>query len=200
MQKTCEICGKNFNVRGARKHTARFCSIRCKAEYQHLHVYGENHPRWTEAPRVKTCEYCGQDFLPGKTEAISTFSGRKFCSQFCGWLGQIYLSGPNHPNWTGGPIRRGYKHDRWAQNVIRRDKATCQMCGVTGVTMHAHHIKPYLHYEDLRYVMSNGTTLCSSCHWGLHSATIANGVNSVDIPSGQRRASKEDCERLPRRV
>jgi hypothetical protein len=175
---TCIICNQVFDARGERKHTAKFCSIKCKAEYQHLYIHGKNHPRWTDAIRVKNCGYCGQEFRQGKTEAISSFVERKFCSHFCGWLGQTYLSGVKHPNWTGGSVKRGYKHDRWAQNVIRRDKGICSKCGVSGITMHAHHIKPYLSYESLRYVLSNGITLCAPCHWELHSATIANGKNS----------------------
>lgn len=200
MTLNCIICNAQFKARGQRKTTAKFCSIGCKAQHQHLYVNGKNHPRWQDVPRVRTCDYCGQEYSQRTTEAISSFRKRKFCSLFCGWLGETYNSGENHPNWTGGPVRRGYKHDRWAQNVIRRDSGVCQICGVSGVTMHAHHIKPYLHYEDLRHVISNGITLCATCHWGLHSATIANGVNSADIPSGQCRASRRDCERLSGRV
>ena len=181
MKTTCVICNTEFNVLPYRKDTAKFCSIHCKAEYQRLYVHGENHPRWTQAERVKTCEYCGQEFTQRPTEAISSFTNRRFCCHECGWIGQTYYSGENHSNWTGGKRQRNYQHVRWADSVIRRDKATCHKCGITGVEMHAHHLLSYIDHEDLRYDMDNGITLCCECHWNEHSATIENGVNSGNI-------------------
>lgn len=184
MKLNCIICNQEFDARGERKHTAKFCSINCKAEYQHRYIHGENHPRWTDAPRVKNCSYCGQEYYQRKTEAISSFTNRKFCSHYCGWIGEKYNSGENHPNWTGGKVRRDYRHDRWSRNVINRDNKTCMNCGIAGVIMHAHHIKSYLKHEALRYDLKNGITLCANCHRGLHSAIIANGKNSGDhLPS-----------------
>ncbi len=177
----CQICNKEFHVIPARKETAKFCSRGCKAEYQHRNIKGENHPRWTGGTRIKQCAQCGKEFTPGQTEAISSFRARKFCSHSCGWIGQIYNAGADHPNWTGGKKKRGFRHDVWAQQVITRDKGICQKCGVTGVEMHAHHIKSFIDNEDLRYDLDNGTTLCSQGHWGLHSAPTENGVNSVEL-------------------
>lgn len=184
MKITCEICHTEFNVRGERKHTARFCSIACKAEHQHLYVHGENHPRWTVAERSKVCEYCGETFVARPTEAISSFTNRRFCSHTCGWIGQTYYSGKDNVNWTGAARTRDYRHVRWADSVIRRDKAVCQKCGATGIEMHAHHLNSYIDHTELRYDQNNGVTLCCYCHWDEHSATIENGVNSGNnLPS-----------------
>ena len=177
----CLICNKEFRVIPARKDTAKFCSRACKAEYQHRHIRGTAHPRWTGGTRIKQCAQCGADFTQKPTEAISTFRERMFCSQECGWIGQRYNSGPDNPQWKGGRKKRGSRHDVWAQQVITRDNGVCQKCGVSGVEMHAHHVQSFIDNEALRYVLDNGITLCSRCHWGLHSASTENGVNSVKL-------------------
>lgn len=51
----------------------------------------------------------------------------------------------------------------WARAVKQRDDWTCQVCGYrneNGSDIHAHHIKPYSKYPELRYEVSNGATLC----------------------------------------
>jgi 5-methylcytosine-specific restriction endonuclease McrA len=145
---------------------------------------GKDHPRWLGGERVKRCQLCGKEFTQRPTEAISSFWKRKFCSHACGWIGQKYNSGPDHPNWTGGKRLRDSRHATWAQKVLIRDNATCQKCGAVGVQMHAHHIKPFIDNEALRYDISNGLTLCTKCHWKEHSALNDNGENSVNLLPG----------------
>ena len=50
--------------------------------------------------------------------------------------------------------------------VFKRDGFTCQYCGKSppGVTLEADHIKPFSTYPELRLELSNGRTLCKSCH------------------------------------
>lgn len=49
--KKCIICEKEFGVRGYRRNTAQFCSIRCHAKYK---FSGEKNNRWTGGvPREK---------------------------------------------------------------------------------------------------------------------------------------------------
>ena len=51
--KTCAVCSKIFEVNAFRKDSARYCSIKCRANDPILHAQisdkmsGENHPRWT---------------------------------------------------------------------------------------------------------------------------------------------------------
>jgi hypothetical protein len=68
--------------------------------------------------------------------------------------------------------------------VISRDRATCRHCGVTGVELHAHHIKSHKDHPEFRFDVDNGLTLCASCHWQVHSKTTENGVNSGEPAAG----------------
>lgn len=186
IDKMCEQCGTAFTVIPARELTARFCSRKCHGLWNSTNNVGTAHPRWTDSEREKICTHCGEKFSPKKTEAISTFSKRKFCSKKCADVAGFRNSGENHPNWTGGKNPRRGEYARWARQVISRDGARCQSCGIVGVEMHAHHIEAWKENESLRFVPSNGITLCHKCHWHLHSAAIANGVNSVELLSAER--------------
>ena len=51
----------------------------------------------------------------------------------------------------------------WSKLVLERDNHKCQKCGSTE-KLEAHHIWPQGAYENLRYLLRNGITLCRSCH------------------------------------
>lgn len=55
----------------------------------------------------------------------------------------------------------------WRDAVFSRDDYTCQLCGQHGGYLEADHIKPWALYEELRYVVGNGRTLCRPCHVSL---------------------------------
>jgi hypothetical protein len=73
---------------------------------------------------------------------------------------------------TGIPVRpsKRYYHrqDRryknWRSKVFERDNWICQTCGERGCYLHPHHIKGWTKYPKLRYVVTNGVTLCVECH------------------------------------
>jgi hypothetical protein len=58
--------------------------------------------------------------------------------------------------------KRGSNHFAWARMVKLRDKV-CTQCGATE-DLHAHHIKPYKEFPELKYDINNGVTLCAHCH------------------------------------
>lgn len=65
---------------------------------------------------------------------------------------------------------RDYK--RWRFDVFARDHFTCCQCGDNrGGNLVAHHIKPFADYPELRFDVSNGMTLCKTCHDKLHRAS-----------------------------
>jgi 5-methylcytosine-specific restriction endonuclease McrA len=65
--------------------------------------------------------------------------------------------------------RRGSKkYVAWRNMVYHRDMYTCQACQRSNVYLNAHHIEPWSKKRQLRYDVSNGITLCGSCHQQLH--------------------------------
>lgn len=60
--------------------------------------------------------------------------------------------------------RNSAEYRNWRKAVFERDKYCCQKCGAYGVNLQAHHIKGWAKWKDLRYVVSNGITLCRDCH------------------------------------
>lgn len=174
---TCIQCERTFSVPPSRVGTAKFCGFDCRGAWRTLHWRRERSARWTGGERTKQCQHC-EKMIEWAGEPISTFRKRKFCSKPCADVGGFRRSGKDHPNWTGGNRKRAWQQNGWAERIIVRDKATCRTCGVTGVELHAHHIKSYRDYPELRWQMSNGITLCAPCHWAVHSASNANAVNS----------------------
>lgn len=80
--------------------------------------------------------------------------------------------GSDNPNWKGGklwkdPERGRYQYKTWAKAVKDRDGWRCTKCGSTD-RLHSHHIKPWRHYPESRYDVSNGLTLCYQCHEQAH--------------------------------
>lgn len=63
--------------------------------------------------------------------------------------------------------RLTYKYRKWRENVLIRDDYTCKHCG-TKIELEVHHIKKFSEFEDERYEINNGVTLCKQCHMELH--------------------------------
>lgn len=63
----------------------------------------------------------------------------------------------------------GYK--QWSLAVRERDNFTCQVCGThtkESGKLHAHHLESYHTHPELRLELSNGVTLCNTCHNTFH--------------------------------
>lgn len=83
----------------------------------------------------------------------------------------------NNPNWKGGRKREhkilygSRRYSEWRKLVFERDNYQCQNkeCGIKSgqgktVYLEAHHKKEWSKYPKLRFVISNGITLCKKCH------------------------------------
>lgn len=83
--------------------------------------------------------------------------------------------GQNHHKWNAELTDEERENQRsiqglqdWRHAVFSRDDYTCQKCGERGITLNAHHILNYWKYKHLRTEVSNGITLCETCHKGFH--------------------------------
>ena len=82
------------------------------------------------------------------------------------------VRGDKHPGWKGGctPERQAcYSSQGWwkaALLVRRRDKETCQRCGLT-MGLHIHHIVSFA-IAELRTEATNLVLLCATCHRWVH--------------------------------
>lgn len=182
--KNCQWCGKSFK---ARETKTKFCSYACAGKNRSQVQCGENHPSWRGGKDKRTCKACGTPF-----EATPA-NPQKFCSKPCADRHGYRRSGPDNPSWkpdSRRKSRRG-KHGAWARAVISRDLATCQHCGATDAPLHAHHIKPFAEFPELRWELSNGLTLCAKCHWQVHAALDANAVKSGNTLPGNAGGNPE---------
>jgi hypothetical protein len=90
---------------------------------------------------------------------------------------RVLSLGAENPNWKGGIAREKNprntaEYKLWRLAVMERDLFTCQECGQKGGHLHAHHINKFKDYPALRFVVSNGRTLCLVCHGREHGRTF----------------------------
>jgi len=60
------------------------------------------------------------------------------------------------------------KHIRWSRAVKKRDHFTCIICKKTNIKLHSHHCNSWDSFEEQRFDVNNGVTLCESCHGRFH--------------------------------
>lgn len=88
------------------------------------------------------------------------------------------LRGASHPLWRFDLTdeerekrRDMAKQKRWSQDVYKRDNYTCQKCGDNkGGNLNAHHIVPHSKDKSIAWELSNGITLCKTCHYDFHNS------------------------------
>ena len=85
--------------------------------------------------------------------------------------GEIELTNKKRFSWEAldSDYRRDIRYKKWRISVFERDEYKCQHCGQVGGQLEAHHIKPFRQWESLRFEITNGITLCRTCHLELHS-------------------------------
>ena len=106
--------------------------------------------------------------------------GRKFSKTHREKIG-LAISGENNPMWKGGLtkkillLRHSSQNKIWREKVFIRDKFTCQnpncpYCkNKVGGYLHAHHLKSFTDYPELRFNLENGITYCLKYHKFIHS-------------------------------
>jgi len=128
---------------------------------------------WRQPCRIKSgdCKFCSrecyQQWQKGRPKSDAF---KDFCKS---------RKGDKNPSWKGGvtpehiKIRNSKELKEWRESVFKRDKHTCQDCfdisqkGKT-VYLHAHHLKSFSEFPELRFDINNGVTLCKKCHYKRH--------------------------------
>jgi hypothetical protein len=126
-----------------------------------------------------TCKTCGKPFQTGLERH---YARATYCTPECRLANPEYTGkgqpkpwqqGEKHHNWKGGitsenrSARTQMEYYVWQRAVFSRDGNTCQDCGFFSKKarrLHAHHVKAFAKYPELRYDVANGLTLCKECH------------------------------------
>lgn len=166
----CQQCGQTYEVQHARKDESKFCSLDCRIAYYESH----KSPLYDQIEVV--CEWCGSTYnvKPGKVEST------RFCSRECLYAGHSEaMSGENHPNWKGGPLKTyggNWLHQR--RRAVERD-GECRACGSlnspNGQGLDVHHIIPIREFDGnwrLANRLVNLISLCRTCHAAIESGEL----------------------------
>lgn len=190
MIKNCKQCNSEFITHT--KSIKRFCTWVCYCEYRK-----ENNFLYA----TRTGQKSSQETLTKKSiSMINTYKNNPekrdnqrqiaLSKGFGKWMKDRKLptetrkrmsdnrKGESHWNWQGGinnindTIRKSFEYKLWREAVFKRDDHTCQECKVRGGKLHAHHMKPFSLFPELRFAIDNGVTLCKICHqqtdtWGI---------------------------------
>lgn len=168
----CKECNAKFIVHILRKESAKFCNIKCYANWASKNRRGENHPNFNINSKIRViCKYCKQEYNIYKYKKNRS----NFCSVKClhNWQSEFMVKKKRY-NYKGGYSKRrkeGYflqKYRNWRSSVFERDMYTCQECGKMGCYIEAHHIFSWKDYPELRFNLDNGKTLCLQCHKQKH--------------------------------
>jgi len=120
-----------------------------------IHIGNKTKELWKNPDYIKKMKNSHK----GKKQTIETIKKRI-----------LKISGANNWNWKGGitkeseKIRKSWEYEIWRKSIYKRDNYTCINCGKVGGNLHAHHLKAFSLYPDLRFIISNGETLCCGCH------------------------------------
>lgn len=148
---TCNKCTANVSTSKSRL---------CRSCYLGQDLSGTKSKDW-KGGKPK-CQQC--------SKILSSYSLKKNLCRKC----HDQVKGSNHWNWTGGTKSRSLntkEYKDWRTSVFERDNFTCQHCNVRGSKLHAHHVIQWKDSIELRFDITNGLTLCVSCHhkehWGV---------------------------------
>lgn len=123
---------------------------------------------------TKNCAHCKTVIVVKKCR----LKKENFCSILCANKFRIGYTPWNKGKGTKSTrnelFRKSKAYIEWREAIYERDDYTCQLCGERGGRLNADHIKPFALFPKLRLELSNGRTLCESCHrktptygWGI---------------------------------
>jgi len=128
--------------------------------------------------KKRRCSHCRKNFLID-LDYLKDKRGKGqkhfYCSRTCSAhalskLGILQASNKKrakHPKKPNKKQVRSKEDRKWAKDVLKRDGYICQHCGATS-QLQAHHIAPFAKVPAKRLDLSNGITLCATCHSKQH--------------------------------
>lgn len=115
---------------------------------------------------------CGKTFYRKKSRV------NKFEVFFCSWeCSKEYRSKTKRKVPFSIGWRRWKEYRKWRSDVIRRDKC-CKICG-KDIKLVVHHILEAQDCPELIFDLSNGVTLCQSCHISIHKQNSINFIKPL---------------------
>ena len=183
----CKQCNVSFHAYGKRN----FCSRKCYHLYQKENAYILMEKLWEHNKNIgllppsrlgvkESNELRAKRSKIAKEKKIGYWmSGKKLSEKTKNKIREASLRNNNKPPirkgsdnnlWKGGitplnlTIRKSLEYICWRKKVFSRDLYTCVKCGITNCELHAHHIKSFSLYPELRFDVDNGITLCPDCH------------------------------------
>lgn len=187
LTRTCEQCGAQWEMLASQtKHgKGRFCSRSCMGKARAPQVLkpnlkpnrtsfkagehmGESHPRWQPTIRF-VCLNCQREFFKKPWQTRNTGAANLYCSRPCrSEHRRIALSGPNAPDWVGGPkTYRGRNWQRIRMRVVIEQCGHCAHCSrFVGKSLPVNHIKPFREFMTPEEAnrRENLIGLCQPCH------------------------------------
>lgn len=192
LEKECLQCGKTFKKKSSTSFkqwlsASIFCSRRCAqlsrkgikllhlAEYQFSKGFtpankGKKDPassiRMRRDNPMKRHDIKLKSSLSHRGKRHSAETRRKMSA-----AQKLVVSSGNHNFYKHGKssankmARKNVEYKIWRSAVFQRDGWLCQTCRLReNNKLHAHHIKSWADYPELRFDVENGVTLCEDCH------------------------------------
>lgn len=154
LARECPTCGKPFTVHKSQieRKQGRYCSTSCARS---------GSPTRKRTRVLVTCHVCGVSFEKYPSEIKKNVGDLHFCSSECWYQ---HNQRENHYGWEGGQHERmNPKGVEWRKSVLGRDRYYCRLCH-SQENLEVHHIHRFATHPELRWEVSNGITLCHSCH------------------------------------
>lgn len=159
MEKTCGRCGKTKRVQkfkvDKRQNDGRTVTCRQCYETNKLDKFFRT-PEQIESQRKKLL---GRKYTLEHRLAISR--GQKIAVE----KGRHHWKRNNRPHRDSDRTHIEYKI--WKEKLLERCGNKCETCDSTN-RLHAHHLKCFYAFPELRFDIDNGKILCISCHMRLH--------------------------------
>jgi hypothetical protein len=111
------------------------------------------------------------------------------------------VKGQNNWNWNPNlsdeeriTQRKYEEYKIWRKNVFERDKYTCQICGIIGKKLNAHHLNSYSNNPESRVDINNGITLCKNCHLNFHKLYGFKNSTKIQFDNYIFKLNDNECE------